>query len=77
MAIFFQGKNREILENFRLNNGKRLLVLTCADEAPLAVSAIQFESSGLFTDMYCHHRIDDIFKFMRRLPEYIAVGVYE
>lgn len=77
MAIFFQGKDREILENIRLDDGKRLLILTCADEPALAVTAIQFESSGLFTDMYCHHHIDDIAKFMSRLPVYIKIGVYE
>lgn len=75
--IFFEGKDREISHNIRLNNGKRLLILAYPGDKALAVSAIQFELSGLFVDMCGHHHIADMDRFMQRLPEYIEAGIYE
>lgn len=75
-TIYFEGKDRTIEDNIRLADGHRLLILTYPGDKALAVKCIQFESSGLYTNMDCLFHIKDIARFKARLPEFIAKEIF-
>jgi hypothetical protein len=75
--IYFDGLDRDIVDTISLPTGHKLLILSYPLERTIAVRCIQFETSGLYTDMDLVCTVKDIDAFKAKIPVLIDVGFFE